>query len=423
MNRDIESRICVIGLGYVGLPLAVAFGEKFNTIGFDIDAVRISDLQKGFDKTKEVNKDELRGSRLLKLTSSEADLAAANVYIVTVPTPVDEYNVPDLSPLEIASSLIGKFLKAGDIVVYESTVFPGATEEICVPILEKNSGLKFNIDFGCGYSPERINPGDKNRKLKDITKIVSGSSDMVLEILSEIYGSIITAGIYKAQSIKVAEAAKVIENTQRDINIALINELEMIFSKMNLSTRHILAAAKTKWNFLDFSPGLVGGHCIGVDPYYLTYKAQAVGHNPKLILAGRKVNDGMASYVAQKYVKDMLKKKIPLSGAKVLVMGVTFKENCPDLRNSKVFDLIDELNEFGVSVDVWDPLVDSDHIKSRNFLVIHEPATQTYDGIVIAVGHEEFKKLGANFILERCKKNHLILDLKYAFNEDDFVSN
>jgi len=415
-------KIAIIGLGYVGLPLAVAFGNLRSVVGFDIDRNRISDLKKNIDSTLEVSSDELRQANGLSVSSDENMLSSCNCFIITVPTPVDSNKNPDFKPLASASKLVGSFLKTGDIVIYESTVYPGATEEECVPILEAVSTLKFNSDFFVGYSPERINPGDKSHKLKDIVKVTSGSTSEVADLIDQLYSSIVDAGTHKASSIKVAEAAKVIENTQRDVNIALINELSIIFDKLNIDTEEVLLAAESKWNFLPFKPGLVGGHCIGVDPYYLTYKAQLVGYQPEIILAGRNLNDGMGKYVANKLIKTMTMSDIPINQSKILIMGLTFKENCPDLRNTRVFDIAEELNKHDVNIDGFDPWVkDSSSINNKSINFINEPKLSYYDAIIVAVGHEEFKKMGANLIKSFGAENHILFDLKYLFlkNESD----
>ncbi len=408
-------KIAVIGLGYVGLPLAVEFGKIRPVIGFDVNAGRIDALRQGHDSTLEVSDDELRGAEHLTFTTNPADLASATIYIVTVPTPIDAHKRPDLAPLIRASETLGKVLKYGDIVIYESTVYPGATEEDCVPVLERVSGLTFNRDFFAGYSPERINPGDKTHRLPDIRKVTSGSTPEVAETVDRLYAGIIAAGTYKAESIRVAEAAKVIENTQRDLNIALINELAIIFNKMGIDTEAVLKAAGTKWNFLPFRPGLVGGHCIGVDPYYLTHKAEAIGYHPQVILAGRRINDGMGAYVAGQLVKAMLKRRIQVDGARVLVLGLTFKENCPDLRNTRVVDLVRELQDFGVEVDVHDPWADPDAARREHGLeLLHTPQDGGYDGIVLAVAHGEFRDLGVKAIRAYGKPGHVLYDLKSA---------
>lgn len=388
--------IAIIGLGYVGLPLAVEFGKHRATIGFDINQTRINELQSGQDHTLECSPEELQSATHLRYSANVADLKAAQIYIVTVPTPVDQANRPDMTPLVKASETVGKVLKPGDIVIYESTVYPGATEEVCVPVLEKFSGLKFNQDFFCGYSPERINPGDKEHRLPTIKKVTSGSTPAVAEEVDHLYQQIITAGTYKASSIRVAEAAKVIENTQRDVNIALMNELSLIFHKLGIDTLEVLQAAGTKWNFLPFRPGLVGGHCIGVDPYYLTHKAQEVGYHPEVILAGRRINDGMASHVADETIKLMLRKGLPVLGSKVLVLGLTFKENCPDVRNTKVVDIVQALKGYNTQVDVYDPWIDVQEAEHEYGLqcLSQAPRPGEYAAIVLAVGHHQFISLG-----------------------------
>jgi UDP-N-acetyl-D-galactosamine dehydrogenase len=411
-----SAKIAVVGLGYVGLPLAVEFGKRYQTVGFDIKSARIAELKSGKDSTLEASPDELKSAKKLRYTDSVQDVADCNFYIVTVPTPVDKYNRPDLRPIEGASNLLGKVLKKGDIVVYESTVYPGCTEEVAVPILEKISGLKFNHDFFCGYSPERINPGDKQHRLTTIKKITAGSTPEVADFVNRVYGSIIEAGTHKASSIAVAEAAKVIENTQRDVNIALINELALIFNRLGIDTEEVLLAAGTKWNFLPFRPGLVGGHCIGVDPYYLTHKAQEIGYHPEMILSGRRINDNMALYVAERTAQLMVKKRIHVNGSKILVMGLTFKENCPDLRNSKVADVVRELKKYGANVDVYDPWVDIDEAEHEyGIRPIKKPVRGEYDAIVMAVAHTQFKKLGIKRVRELAKKKHVLFDIKYVF--------
>jgi UDP-N-acetyl-D-galactosamine dehydrogenase len=391
-----DKTIAIIGLGYVGLPLAVEFGKVRSVIGFDINPTRVAELKAGKDHTLECSPQELARATQLRYSCQPADLQQAQVYIVTVPTPVDGANRPDMTPLIKASTTVGKMLKNGDVVIYESTVYPGATEEVCVPVLEQHSGLKFNVDFFCGYSPERINPGDKEHRLPTIKKVTSGSTPEVAELVDQMYKQIITAGTYKASSIKVAEAAKVIENTQRDVNIALMNELSLIFHKLGIDTLEVLQAAGTKWNFLPFRPGLVGGHCIGVDPYYLTHKAQEVGHHPEVILAGRRINDGMATHVADQTVKLMLRKGIPVLESRVLVLGLTFKENCPDLRNTKVVDIVRGLQAYHAQVDVYDPWIEVAEAQHEYGLMClpSAPAPGTYDAIVIAVGHQQFLSLG-----------------------------
>ena len=407
--------IAVIGLGYVGLPLAVEFGKSRPVIGFDINKGRINALHDGQDATQEVSVDELSAANHLILTTDPADLVAASIYIVTVPTPIDVHKKPDLTPLIKASETLGKVLKRGDIVIYESTVYPGATRDDCVPVLERVSGLMFNTDFFVGYSPERINPGDKQHRLPNIKKVTSGSTPKVAEEVDQLYASIITAGTYKAESIRVAEAAKVIENTQRDLNIALINELAIIFNKMGIDTEAVLKAAGTKWNFLPFRPGLVGGHCIGVDPYYLTHKAEEIGYNPQLILAGRRINDGMGAYVVGQMIKAMSQKGHVIKGAKVLIMGLTFKENCPDLRNTRVIDIVLELQEYGIAVDLFDPLVDNDEaLHELGITLISNLVPNTYDGIILAVAHDEFIEMGERNLRRLGRTEHVLYDLKCA---------
>ncbi len=420
-SRSPESaRIAVIGLGYVGLPLAVEFGKFRPVVGFDIDADRIAALREGRDATLEVEDAALHAATHLSFTTEIADLRGCNTYIATVPTPIDAHKRPDLGPLIRASETIGTVLKRGDVVIYESTVYPGVTEEECVPVLERVSGLRFNSDFFAGYSPERINPGDRQHRLTAIIKVTSGSTPEVAEFVDALYASIIIAGTHKAPSIRVAEAAKVIENTQRDLNIALINELAIIFNRLGLDTEAVLDAAGTKWNFLPFRPGLVGGHCIGVDPYYLTHKAEAIGYHPQIILAGRRLNDGMGAYVAGQMVKAMLARRIHVSGARVLVMGLTFKENCPDLRNSRVIDLISELQQYGVEVDVHDPWVDADAARQEYGLSpIAEPAPSAYDGIILAVAHDRFRRMGASGIRAFGHDPHVLYDLKYVLGGDE----
>ena len=413
-------KIAVIGLGYVGLPLAVEFGKHLPVVGFDINASRIEALCAGTDHTLEVSDEELTQASHLNYSSDIQALKDCNFFIVTVPTPIDDYKQPDLTPLIKASEAIGSLLKKDDIVVYESTVYPGATEEVCIPVLEKVSGLTFNQDFYAGYSPERINPGDKEHRVTNILKVTAGSTPEVAGFVDEVYNLIITAGTHKAASIKVAEAAKVIENTQRDVNIALINELAVIFNKMGIDTQAVLEAAGTKWNFLPFRPGLVGGHCIGVDPYYLTHKAQAIGYNPEIILAGRRLNDSMGEYVVTQLVKTMIKKRIQVEGAKVLVLGLSFKENCPDVRNTKVIDIVHELEEYNIDVDVYDPWVDkAEAEREYNVTPISKPAVNNYDGIILAVAHNEFVELGVDQIRAFGKNEHVLYDLKYVFTKED----
>ncbi|UII27955.1 nucleotide sugar dehydrogenase [Fulvivirga maritima] len=410
-----SKNLAIIGLGYVGLPLAVEFGKKVKVVGFDINKTRIEELKKGFDRTKEVDSDELNEAQNLTYSSDINDLNDVDIYIVTVPTPIDQYKKPDLTPLEKASATVGKSLKKGDIVIYESTVFPGCTEEVCVPILEEVSGLKFNDDFYCGYSPERINPGDKVHRLPSIKKVTSGSTPEVAEEVDQLYKTVITAGTHKASSIKVAEAAKVIENSQRDLNIAFVNELALIFDKIGIDTHEVLEAAGTKWNFLNFKPGLVGGHCIGVDPYYLTYKAESYGYNPQVILSGRRINDNMGMFVANKVIKLMTKKDNPINNSNILVLGITFKENCPDIRNSRVIDVIRELQGFGANVEVFDPEADKEEVKHEYDIDLIEKPNKKYNAIVLAVSHDEFKDLDMSSIAE---ENTAIYDIKGYWNRD-----
>ncbi len=413
-------KLAVVGLGYVGLPLAVEFGKKRSVTGFDISEKRISELKAGRDHTLETEPEELRAAKFLSFSTNPEDLRKCNVFIVTVPTPIDEHKRPDLTPLIKASETIGKVLKAGDIVIYESTVYPGATEEDCVPVLEKFSGLKFNRDFYAGYSPERINPGDKEHRVTTIRKVTSGSTPEIADVVDALYNEIIVAGTHKASSIKVAEAAKVIENTQRDLNIALINELAIIFNKMGIDTEAVLEAAGTKWNFLPFRPGLVGGHCIGVDPYYLTHKAQALGYHPEIILAGRRLNDSMGGYAVAQLVKAMTKKRIQVDGARVLVMGLAFKENCPDLRNTRIVDIVAELQEYNCQVDVYDPWVSAEEsVHEYGITPIRSPEPGTYDGVILAVAHNEFRALGADGIRALGKPVHVLYDLKYVLAADE----
>jgi len=406
-------KIAVVGLGYVGLPLAAAFGEKREVVGFDINTRRIAELKDGVDFTREVSSEELATARYLSFTDSLDGIADCQVYIVTVPTPIDEYKSPDLTPLVKASESVGKVLKKGDIVVYESTVFPGATEEVCVPVLEKVSGLKFNQDFFAGYSPERINPGDKEHRVTTIMKVTSGSTPEIADEVNDLYAGIITAGTHKASSIKVAEAAKVIENTQRDLNIALMNELSMIFARIGIDTHEVLAAAGTKWNFLPFKPGLVGGHCIGVDPYYLTHKAQAIGYHPEIILAGRRVNDNMGPYAAAELVKAMIKRGHTIANSRVLVMGLTFKENCPDLRNTRVIDVVNELKDFGCQVDVTDCWANNEEAEHEyGISLVPEPKAGEYDAVFLAVPHREYAGLSAEQLRAYTNSNGVLFDLK-----------
>ena len=410
----INKEIAIIGLGYVGLPLAVEFGKNRKVVGFDINKNRIDQLEKGIDPTLELTKEELKASSHLSYTSNLDDLKDCSIFIVTVPTPIDKHKRPDLTSLEKSSQTVGSILKKGDIVIYESTVYPGATEEVCVPILEQKSGLTFNQDFYCGYSPERINPGDKKHRIADIKKVTSGSTPEIATEVDELYQEIIIAGTHKTTSIKIAEAAKVIENTQRDLNIALINELALIFNKLDIDTESVLEAAGTKWNFLPFRPGLVGGHCIGVDPYYLTYKANEVGYYPEMILAGRRLNDNMGSYVVDQVSKLMTKKCIHISDANVLIMGLTFKENCPDHRNSRAVDLVNQFKSFNCNVDVYDPWVSKNQaLKEYNIQPIDKPTKNKYDAIIIAVAHDEFKSLTEDQIRTYGKDKHVLYDIKY----------
>ncbi|WP_163834780.1 Vi polysaccharide biosynthesis UDP-N-acetylglucosamine C-6 dehydrogenase TviB [Spartinivicinus ruber] len=410
-----DRKIAVIGLGYVGLPLAVEFGKYYNTVGFDINQTRVAELSDGVDKTLEVSSEDLKAVDKLSYTASVEDLKGCSIYIVTVPTPIDDYRQPDLTPLTKASEMLAKVVNKGDIVIYESTVYPGATEEHCIPILEQGSGLVYNQDFFAGYSPERINPGDKEHRLTTIKKVTSGSTPEIAELVDQLYASIITAGTHKASSIKVAEAAKVIENTQRDLNIALINELALIFERMDIDTLEVLEAAGTKWNFLPFRPGLVGGHCIGVDPYYLTHKAKAIGYRPEVILAGRRINDRMGATVANRVLKLMVGNKIDLSKAKVLVLGLTFKENCPDLRNTKTIDIIAELQSWGVQVDIHDPWVDPEEAHHEYLLeVMTELPKQQYQAIILAVGHQQFVSLTESQLNALKAPNGVLFDVKSA---------
>ncbi|MBL08921.1 MAG: Vi polysaccharide biosynthesis UDP-N-acetylglucosamine C-6 dehydrogenase TviB [Acidiferrobacteraceae bacterium] len=414
-----NTKIAIIGLGYVGLPLAVEFGKVFDTVGFDINQSRIDELLVGTDSTLEVEPHELQEASKLSYTASIKDITSCNIFIVTVPTPIDKDKRPDLTPLEKSSEALGSILKKGDIVIYESTVYPGATEEVCVPILEQQSGLIFNKDFYCGYSPERINPGDKEHRVTTIKKVTSGSTPEIATEVDELYQEIIIAGTHKANSIKVAEAAKVIENTQRDVNVALINELALIFNKLGVDTESVLEAAGTKWNFLPFRPGLVGGHCIGVDPYYLTHKALEVGYHPEMILAGRRLNDSMGAYVADQVSKLMTMKHIHIVDAHVLIMGLTFKENCPDIRNSRVVDLVTEFENFNCNIDVYDPWVDKIRANEEYGInPISEPCCGKYDAIVLAVDHDEFKQLSVDQIRALGKDNHVLYDIKYSLEAD-----
>lgn len=415
-----NTHICVIGQGYVGLPLAVEFGKHYPTIGFDIKKERINELKSGVDSTLECSSEELSESTHLSFSCDLNEIESANVYIVTVPTPIDKYKTPDLTPLIKASEMLGKIVKKGDYVIYESTVYPGATEEDCIPLIEKNSGLKLNVDFFAGYSPERINPGDKEHRVTNILKVTSGSTPEAATFIDNLYKSIITAGTHKASSIRVAEAAKVIENTQRDVNIALVNEFSLIFDKMDIDTLEVLEAAGTKWNFLPFRPGLVGGHCIGVDPYYLTYKAQSLGYHPEMILSGRRINDNMSSHIAERVLRLMTQKKIQMVDSNILVMGLTFKENCPDIRNTKVTDVIADLHSFHTNIDIYDPWADAEEVKHEYGLTLVEnPKQNHYDAVIITVAHNQIRDMGIEAIHKLCKDNHVIFDVKYLFNKED----
>ncbi|RYU44059.1 Vi polysaccharide biosynthesis UDP-N-acetylglucosamine C-6 dehydrogenase TviB [Aliivibrio finisterrensis] len=412
-------KIAIIGLGYVGLPLAVEFGKKNKTVGFDINQARIDELKIGEDSTLECSSEELKEATYLSYTANLGELKDCNFYIVTVPTPIDDHKQPDLTPLVKASEALGSIVSQGDIIVYESTVYPGATEEVCLPVVERISNMTFNKDFFAGYSPERINPGDKEHRVTNILKVTSGSNDEIAEFIDQVYKSIITAGTHRASSIKVAEAAKIIENTQRDVNIALINELSIIFNKLGIDTLEVLEAAGTKWNFLPFRPGLVGGHCIGVDPYYLTHKAQTIGYHPEMILAGRRLNDNMGKHVVSELVKNMLKHRIHIEGANVLIMGLTFKENCPDLRNTKVVDIVNELKEYNINVDITDPWCSSEEAQHEYSLSLTEPQKNHYDAIILAVGHDEFKTMGHEAIRSLGKQTHVLYDLKYILEKSE----
>ena len=414
-----ESKIGVIGLGYVGLPLAVEFGRHFDTIGLDINEQRVAELKEGIDRSLEVESQDLKSVSRLSYTTKPEEVADCNIYVVTVPTPIDDHKRPDLTPLVKASETVGRILTKDDIVIYESTVYPGATEEVCVPILEARSGLTFNKDFFCGYSPERINPGDKEHRVTTIKKVTSGSTPEVADIVDALYRTVIKAGTHKASSIKVAEAAKVIENTQRDVNIALINELAILFHRLGLNTLEVLEAAGSKWNFLPFRPGLVGGHCIGVDPYYLTHKAQQVWHHPEIILAGRRINDGMGEYVSSRVVKLMTRKQLPVGNSNILILGLTFKENCPDIRNTRVTDIIAELQGYGASVDVHDPWASQDEVRHEYGIeMLASPAKGHYEAVIIAVAHNEFRELGAEGIRAYTKPDGIVFDVKYALPAD-----
>ena len=419
MSAFSNTHIAIIGLGYVGLPLAVEFGKACQTTGFDINQARIDELKAGTDSTLEVSDSELTEATQITYSSHIDDLAAANVYIVTVPTPIDAHRRPNLKPLQSASRMIGQVIGQGDIVIFESTVYPGATEEVCIPIIEAASGLVFNEDFYAGYSPERINPGDKEHRVTTIMKVTSGSTPAIADRVDQLYASIITAGTHKTSSIKVAEAAKVIENTQRDLNIALINELAVIFNKLDIDTLEVLEAAGTKWNFLPFRPGLVGGHCISVDPYYLTHKAQEIGYNPEVILAGRRINDDMGAYVAERVIKLMTRKRIHVVGAKILVMGLAFKENCPDLRNTRVIDVMEELASYHAEIDVHDPWVDAEDARQEYGIeLIQQPSTGHYDAVILCVAHQQFMAMGSEAIRALGKENSVLFDVKYALPKE-----
>ncbi|MAN51419.1 MULTISPECIES: Vi polysaccharide biosynthesis UDP-N-acetylglucosamine C-6 dehydrogenase TviB [unclassified Marinimicrobium] len=414
-----EPTLCIIGLGYVGLPLAAEFGKQIQTCGFDINPKRIAELKNGQDHTREVSPAELQASERLSFTSDPADIKGCDVYIVTVPTPINDSKQPDLTPLEKASELLGRVIGKNSLVVFESTVYPGCTEEVCVPIIEQGSGLTFNRDFFAGYSPERINPGDKEHRVHNIVKVTSGSTPEAADYIDTLYRRVVTVGTHKASSIKVAEAAKVIENTQRDINIALVNELSLIFSRLGIDTLEVLEAAGTKWNFLPFRPGLVGGHCISVDPYYLTHKAQQVGYNPEVILAGRRINDGMGHFIAASVVKMMTQRKLHLVDANVLIMGLAFKENCPDLRNTRVVDIIEEFQEYHSNVDIYDPWADPEEAELEYGLkLVSEPRQGHYDAIVLCVGHQEFRAMGHDAIRKLGKAQHVLYDVKHILPKE-----
>ncbi len=419
MSQEREFRLGIIGLGYVGLPLAVEFGKHLPTVGFDLNATRVAELRRGHDNTLEVGDDELASASHLSFTTEGGELVQCNVYIVAVPTPIDAAKRPDFRPLQGASRTVAQVLSPGDIVIYESTVYPGATEEVCVPLLEQGSGLTFNRDFFCGYSPERINPGDKEHRLPSIVKITSGSTPETAATVDRLYKTIITAGTFAASSIRVAEAAKVIENTQRDVNIALVNELALIFDRLGIDTAEVLAAAGTKWNFLPFRPGLVGGHCIGVDPYYLTHKAQEVGYHPEMILAGRRINDHMGHYIASSLIKLMVRKGIDVAGSRILILGLTFKENCPDLRNTRVIDIIRELQDYGVTVDVYDPWVDPEEAaREYGINLLRQLPQQAYSGVVVAVAHHQFTAMRVEQIRDLCLERAVLYDVKGLFPKD-----
>ena len=420
MTKLSNAKIAVIGLGYVGLPLAIAFSRQFLVLGFDLNSIRVQQLENGIDATLEVSNSELLAAENLSFSCSENDLKSCNTFIVTVPTPIDKFKRPDLTPLLKASAMLGRVIKKDDVIIYESTVYPGATEDDCIPVIENTSGLRLNKDFFAGYSPERINPGDKSHRVEDIIKVTSGSDQSTADFVDALYASVIKAGTFKVSSIKVAEAAKVIENTQRDVNIALINELAMIFNKLEIDTLEVLEAAGSKWNFLPFRPGLVGGHCIGVDPYYLTHKSESVGYRPEMILAGRRINDGMGTYVVSQLIKKMINKKIGVSGSRVLIMGLTFKENCPDIRNTKVIDIADELKAYSIDFEIMDPWCDPAEVAEQYGLVVNNaPQKNAYDAILVAVAHDEFKKMGARSVRDFGRSGHILYDLKCVFPKDD----
>lgn len=415
-----QTHIAIIGLGYVGLPLAVEFGKKYSTIGFDINQSRVEELNNGEDSTLEISAAELKQATKLSFSANQEDLKAANVYIITVPTPIDKFCKPDLSPLAAASKLMGQVVQPGDIVIYESTVYPGCTEEFCIPIIEQESGLGYNQDFFAGYSPERINPGDKEHRVSNIIKVTSGSTEEISDFVDQLYSSIVTVGTHKATSIRVAEAAKVIENTQRDVNIALINELAILFNQLQIDTEEVLAAAGSKWNFLPFRPGLVGGHCISVDPYYLTHKAQEIGYHPEVILSGRRINDGMGRYAAESVIKLMTQKRLHVVEGKILILGFTFKENCPDIRNTRVIDIVHELEKYHAQVDIYDPWADAAEMKHEyNVELTKDPQANQYDAIIIAVAHEQIKQMGIDKIRSFGKANHVLYDVKHLFSKTE----
>ncbi len=415
-----QPKITVIGLGYVGLPLAVEFGKHFPTVGFDIDQRRIAELRAGIDNTQELTTDELQATTQLSFACESEQIKDSNIYIVTVPTPIDCHNRPDLTPLQKASTFLASVINSGDIVIYESTVYPGATEEVCIPLIEQHSGLTYNKDFFAGYSPERINPGDKTHRINNIVKVTSGSTPEIADFIDQLYGQIITAGTHKASSIRVAEAAKVIENTQRDLNIALINELAIIFNRLGIDTLEVLEAAGSKWNFLPFRPGLVGGHCISVDPYYLTHKAQEIGYHPEVILAGRRINDNMGTYVTESVIKLLTQKRIHVVDANILIMGLTFKENCPDLRNTRVVDIIDELITYHANIDIFDPWADSDEASSTyGYKLVETPEAGKYDAAILTVSHDQFRQMGVAGIRRLMKPDHVIYDVKYVLPKEE----